>query len=158
MGRLWGPYEDETLNTTLYQKVIQARIREDRITFSPDCPPTLLQRYEYVQDNPRWHKAKETMKILEELVPSTIIDHPSQSPDLNRMDLWSYLARKAAAANIKTIQGLKQKLTLEWEKLPWSYIRTSVRTMKARLVECVELEGGQTHYKGQPQKILPLDS
>ena len=65
---------------------------------------------------------------------------------------------QAAAANIKTIQGLKQKLTLEWEKLPWSYIRTSVRSMKARLVECVELEGGRTHYEGQPQKILPLDS
>ena len=70
----------ENMNTTLYQKVIQARIREDRITFSPDCPATLPQRYEYVQDNPRWHKAKKTMKTLEELVPSTIIDHPRKVP------------------------------------------------------------------------------
>ena len=87
------------------------------------------------------------MEILEELVPSTIIDHPPQSPDLNIMeDLWSYLVRKVAAANIKTLQGLKQKLTLEWEKLPWSYIRKSVRSMKSRLVDCMELEGGRTHY------------
>jgi transposase len=137
----------ENMNTPLYQKVIQARLREDRITFSPDCPTTLPQKYEFVQDNPRWHKAKKTMEILEELVPSTIIDHPPQSPDLNIMeDLWSYLACKVTAANIKTFQGLKQKLTLEWEKLPWSYIRKSVRSMKSRLVECVELEGGRTHY------------
>ena len=87
------------------------------------------------------------MEILEELVPSTIIDHPPQSPDLNIMeDLWSYLARKVAAANIKTLQGLKQKLTLEWEKLPWTYIRKSVKSMPRRLAECMEREGKRTHY------------
>ena len=92
-------------------------------------------------------QAKTTMDILEELVPGTIIDHPPQSPDLNIMeDLWSYLVRKVMAANIKPPQDLKQKLTLEWEKLPWSYIRKSVRSMKSRLGECVELEGGRTHY------------
>ena len=61
-------------------------------------------------------------------------------------DLWSYLDRKAKAAKVKTISGLKRKLTVEWEKLPWSYIRSSVRSMPARLAECEKLQGGRTHY------------
>ena len=67
------------------------------------------------------------MSELQELVDD-------RSPDLNIMeDLWSYLDRKAKAAKIKTLQGLKRKLTMEWQKLPWSYIRTSVQSMRTRL-------------------------
>ena len=29
------------MNRELYQKVIKARLREDRITFAPDCPASL---------------------------------------------------------------------------------------------------------------------
>ena len=73
--------------------------------------------------------------------------HPAQSPDLNLMeDLWSYLDRKVRAANIKAIEGLKRRLTMEWEKLPWSYVRTSVKSMPSRLAQCVELEDGRTWY------------
>ena len=68
------------------------------------------------------------MSEPQELVDDRIIGHPAQSPGLNIMeDLWSYLDRKAKAAKIKTLQGLKRKLTMEWQKLPWSYIRTSVQ-------------------------------
>ena len=70
----------ENMKTTLYQEAIQVLIRQDRITFSPDCPATLPQRYEYVQDNPRWHKAKKTMKILEELVSRQLLIIPRKAP------------------------------------------------------------------------------
>ena len=135
------------MDAELYQKVIKSRLRADRITFSPDCPVTLPQRYHFLQDNAKPHKAKESMAKLAELVNNRIIEHPAQSPDLNPLeDLWSYLDRKVKAANIKSIQGLKQTLTHEWENLPWSYIRDSVKSMPRRLVECVELAGGRTHY------------
>jgi len=135
------------MDGALYQKVIKARLQENRLTFAPDCPVRLPQNYEYLQDNAKWHKAKKSMKVLGELVDDRIIEHPAQSPDLNVMeDVWSYLDRKVKAAKIKSIQGLKQKLTREWEKLPWSEIRKSVKSMPSRLAECVELEGGRTHY------------
>ena len=87
------------------------------------------------------------MSELQELVDDRIIGHPAQSSDLNIMeDLWSYLDRKAKAAKIKTLQGLKRKLTMEWQKLPWSYIRTSVQSMRTRLAECEKLQGGRTQY------------
>jgi len=137
----------QNLNGELYRKIIQSRLRNDRITYAPDCPATLSQRYEFLQDNDPKHKAKKTMDKLEELVGGDIIDHPAQSPDLNIMeDLWSYLDRRVKAGKIKTLRGLQRKLTEEWDKMSWATIRAVTRTMPARLTECENLEGGRTHY------------
>lgn len=137
----------KTMDAPLYQKIIKSRLRNDRITFAPDVPPTLHARYEFMQDNATPHKAEDSMSELAELVDDRLIEHPAQSPDLNIMeDLWSYLDRKAKAAKIKTLAGLQRKLTAEWEKMPWSVIRNSVGTMRARLTECENLQGGRTHY------------
>ena len=85
------------------------------------------------------------MDFLEEQVGDRIIQHPSQSPDLNILeDLWSYLDRKAKAANVKSIRALKRKLKKEWEDMPWNEIRRSVKTMPARLVECAQLQGAHS--------------
>ena len=131
----------------LYRKVIKRSLRADRITFARDGPVTPPQRYEFLQDNARPHKAKKTMENLAQLLNNRIIEHPPQSPDLNIMeDLWSYLDRKVKGAKIKNIQGLKYKLTSLWEKMPWSVIRNSVKSMPRRLAECAELEGGRTRF------------
>jgi len=136
-----------TLDSPLYQKIINSRLREDRISCSADCPARLPHSYEFLQDNDPKHKAKKTMKELKELVRGRIIHHPAQSPDLNIMeDLWSYLDRKVKEHKITTIPGLKRILTREWQNLPWSVIRRSVETMPARLAECEELQGARTHY------------
>lgn len=137
----------KNMDASLYQKVIRARLRNDRITFAPDAPSRLPTSYQFLQDNAKWHTADDSMSELQDLVDDRIIGHPAQSPDLNIMeDLWSHLDRKAKAAKIKTLVGLKRKLTMEWEKLPWSYIRKSVQSMRARLVECEERQGGRTDY------------
>ena len=75
----------------------------------PNSPPAIS-----LQDNAPWHTCDDSMSELQELVDDCIIGHPAQSPDLNIMeDLWSYLDRKAKAAKIKTLQGLKRKLMAE---------------------------------------------
>jgi hypothetical protein len=87
------------------------------------------------------------MELLAEFVDDRIIPHPPQSPDLNVFeDMWSYLDRKVKAAKIKTISGLKRKLTQEWNEMDWSVIRRSVDSMRARLAECEKLQGARTHY------------
>ena len=137
----------QNLDSALYQKIIKSRLQRKRLTLAPDCPARLPNSYEFLQDNDPKHKAKKTMKILGELVGNRLICHPAQSPDFNIMeDLWSYLDRKVKAAKIKTIAGLKRKLTQEWAHMPWSFIRKTVGTMPARLRECEELQGGRTHY------------
>jgi hypothetical protein len=61
-------------------------------------------------------------------------------------DLWSYLDRKVKAAKVTTIQGLKRKLTQEWNALDWHEIRLSVDSMPKRLHDCIKLEGARTQY------------
>jgi transposase len=137
----------KNMNAPLYQKVIKQRLRNDRITFAPDAPPRLPTSYQFLQDNATWHSADDSMAEVQERVGDRIIEHPAKSPDLNIMeDLWSYLDRKAKLAKIKTVSGLKRKLTVEWKNLKWSYIRKSVGSMRARLAECRRLQGGRTQY------------
>lgn len=137
----------ETLKSPLYQKILSKRLGEDDITFSPDAPVRISENWVFLQDNDPKHKAKKTMTLLEELVDDRIIEHPAQSPDLNIMeDLWSYLDRKVKASKIESISGLKHKLSMLWDAMSWSEIRTSVGSMAARLAECEEVHGARTHY------------
>ena len=41
----------ENMDAPLYRKVLKARLREDRITFAPDCPVRLPLKSEFLQDN-----------------------------------------------------------------------------------------------------------
>ena len=106
-----------------------------------------MGKWVFLQENDPKHKARSTMQFLEGAVGDRIIPHPAYSPDLNVMeDLWSYLDRKVKAARIRTIQGLKRKLTQEWEDMGWHEIRLSVESMPKRLQECIKLQGARTQY------------
>ena len=94
-----------------------------------------------------WSYNRKTMEVLAEFVEDRIIPHPPQSPDFNVLeDRWSYLDRKAKTAEIKTISGLKSKLTQLWDEMDWNIIRRPVNSMGARLAECEKLQGARTHY------------
>jgi transposase len=135
------------LTAKLYQRIVKARLIEKRLSYAPDCPPRLPGKWAFLQDNVSTHKTSSTMATLETLVSDRIIDHPPESPDLNIMeDLWAYLDHKVKAAKVKTIQGLKLKLTREWEDMDWKEIRASVGSLPARLTECRNAQGGRTHY------------
>lgn len=137
----------KNMDGPLYQRIIKSRLQEKKIAFAPDCPTRLPGHWVFLQDNDPKHKAKATMALLNKLVPRRIIQHPAQSPDLNIMeDIWSHLDRKVKAAKIKTVKGLQRKLTMEWDRLPWSLIRKSVGSMRARLALCEELQGARTPY------------
>jgi hypothetical protein len=117
-----------TMKAPLYGKMIKNRLQEKRITYSPDCPADIPENWVPMQDNDPKHTAYKTLALLDDLVEDKIVDPPSQSPDLNVMDIRSHLDRAVKAVKIKTVAGLKRKLTMEWEKLKWSVIRTSVHT------------------------------
>ena len=87
------------------------------------------------------------MQLLRQLFNNRLFEHPSNSPDFNVMeDAWSYLDRMVKKCNIRTIQGLKKRLTQLWNELPWDYIRQSVDSMPARLQQCLDRQGARTEY------------
>jgi transposase len=137
----------ETMNAPLYQKIIQARLVNDGLIFSDDCPRKLAKNWYFLQDNDPKHKAKQSMELLHTVVGDNLIEHPSNSPDLNVIeDAWSYLVRKLENTRVKTLHGLKLKIRQEWDAMPWSEIRKSVNSMPTRLERCIELHGARTQY------------
>lgn len=136
----------ENLNAQLYQQILQSRLQEEKMTIAPGGKK-LRGKWFFVQDNDPKHRARTTLKLLNDMIGDRVIKHPSNSPDLNPMeDFWSYLNRKVQEANVTTIEGLKKILTREWNLMEWSEIRASVNSMPNRLQECLRVEGKRTHY------------
>jgi len=137
----------ENLKSPLYQRILQLRLKEKRIIYAADCPMKYKGNWWFLQDNDPKHRTDKSLSVIEDLVGENFVSHPSYSPDLNvQEDLWSYLNAKVQAAKITSIAQLKRKLSKEWEALPWNVIRTSVRSMPARMQECVKVQGARTHY------------
>ena len=131
---------EENLNSELYQKILRRCIPENRLTFAYKQKTKLKGKWQFLQDNSRVHKAKNSMKVLDELV----VSHPPKSPDLNPIeDIWSYLDREVKASKVTTIQGLKRVLTKVWKNLPWDEIRKSVDSMEKRIQLCRESGGNR---------------
>lgn len=138
---------DDTMDAGLYQKIIKSRLKQSALQFSDDCPAEVRQNWVFLQDNARPHTAAKSKEVLQGLVGDRVTTHPPNSPDLNPMeDVWSYLTRRLQTANVKTLEGLKRKIKVEYDSMPWTEFRKSVASMPARLKECVKLQGARTHY------------
>jgi len=138
----------QNMDAKLYQTIIKARLPENKLIYSRDCPRRYKGAWGYLQDNDPKHKATTTMQLLEsEVGEDRIINHPPYSPDLNIMEnLWAHLNRQVQASKVMTISGLKRKLTKEWEELSWDIIRVLVLSMPTRLHECIQVQGARTQY------------
>lgn len=137
----------ENLNSKVYQCILKQHLKESKIIYSSDAPKTLPGNWTFLQDNAPSHKAKTTMKVVEELVGDRFISHPAKSPDLNPIEnLWGILDQKVKAAEITNIQTLKRFLRKEWKTLPWQHIRNCVDSMPRRLELCRESGGNRLQY------------
>jgi hypothetical protein len=82
---------EENLVGELYREILNERLPEKHLTYSPTCPKKLRKKWIFLQDNDPKHKAKKSMELLRELIGNRFISHPPKSPDLNPMeDIWSY--------------------------------------------------------------------
>jgi transposase len=136
---------EENLNAKLYQSIVSKRLPPNH--FASDCPESYKQKWYFLQDNDPKHKAKASMKLLKELTKNRMYQHPPKSPDFNVMeDVWSYLDRHVRASKVKTIEGLKRKLTKLWNELSWTEFRPSIDSMPDRLRQALQRRGGRTDY------------
>jgi transposase len=140
-------YFETNLNSELYVRILKTRLKEKQLIYAPKCPKTLAKKWEFLQDNAKYHKTTEAMETIEDLVGDRNIEHPANSPDLNPMEnMWSYLDSKVKEAGPKTISSLKRVLTRAWNDLSWEYVAKSTKSMSRRLQKCIECGGQRLDY------------
>uniref|UniRef100_A0A3Q2CFB6 Tc1-like transposase DDE domain-containing protein n=1 Tax=Cyprinodon variegatus TaxID=28743 RepID=A0A3Q2CFB6_CYPVA len=98
------------------------------------------------QDNDPKHSSKSTKEWLKRKKICTL-DWPSQSPDLNPIEmLWQDLKRAVHARCPSNISQLAEFCKEEWTKIPKSRCETLVCGYRRRLVEVMAAKGGATRY------------
>lgn len=98
------------------------------------------------QDNARPHAAAATQEFLAEN-DVAVLPWPPYSPDFNPIEhLWDIIGRRTMARNPASRNTLIQFLQEEWRAIPQEQIRKLIRSMRSRCNECVEADGGHTHY------------
>ena len=103
-----------------------------------------------MQDGASPHRAKETISKLNRRVPDFIKpqDWPPYSPDLNWIEnLWAQMDEWVYVEPIpKTRRTMQERLKSVWSSISRDTLRTLARSMPRRLQECLDNDGGKTHY------------
>lgn len=102
----------------------------------------------FVQDNCAVHRAHIVQNWRRDQVNITVIDWPAKSPDLNPIEnLWGHMVLNWDSSQARSKQNLDDLVTSTWESLRGSNICLNmVKSMRRRLQEVIENEGGPTHY------------
>lgn len=102
----------------------------------------------FMQDNAPPHTSRVAREFLE-TEGVTILDWPACSPDLNPIEnLWDQLKRRIRARrdNPGNIAQLIQAALGEWENIPQENVDNLIRSIPARIEDCIRARGGNTDY------------
>ena len=132
---------ESTMNSSLYPRVLEENVR-------PSFGKLKLKRMWTMQhDNDPKHSSKSTKEWLKRK-KWRVLEWPSQTPDLNSIEmLWGDLKRAVHARN-PSITQLKRFCMEEWEKLSPSWCKKLVDSYRKRLIEVISVKGGNTSYWG----------
>ena len=76
-----------------------------------------------------------------------VLEWPSQSPDLNPIEmLWRDLKKAVHAQKPSNVAELKQFCKEEWAKIPPQRCERLIASYHKRLIAVVAAEGGTTRY------------
>ena len=106
-------------------------------------PQAVLQ-----DDNAPVHRARVVRDFLQQHGVRRM-DWPAFSPDLNPIEnIWDQIYRRVRENHPapQNLQDLLRYLVQEWQNLPQQVFRRHVLSMRRRCTECLQKQGGHTHY------------
>ena len=128
------------MNSALYQRILQENVR-------PSVRELKLKRsWVMQQDNDPKHTSKSTSEWLKNK-KFKVLEWPSQSPDLNPIEmLWQDLKQAVHARKPTNVTELKQFCMEEWAKIPPRHCERLINNYRKRLVAVIAAKGGVTSY------------
>lgn len=102
----------------------------------------------FQDDNAPVHRARVVQAFLQQQGIQHL-DWPACSPDFNPIEnIWDQIYRRVRQNHPapQTTQQLLGYLTQEWQNLPQQVFRHHVQSMRRRCNECLQKQGGYTHY------------
>uniref|UniRef100_A0AAR2LJV0 Transposase n=1 Tax=Pygocentrus nattereri TaxID=42514 RepID=A0AAR2LJV0_PYGNA len=129
-----------TMNSAVYQKILKENVR-------PSVRELKLKRtWVLQQDNDPKHTSKSTTEWLKKNKMKTL-EWPSQSPDLNPIEmLWYDLKKAVHARKPSNVTELEQFCKDEWAKIPPERCKRLIASYRKCLVAVVAAKGGPTSY------------
>ncbi len=129
-----------TMNSAVYQKILKDNVR-------PSVRDLKLKRtWVLQQDNDPKHTSKSTSEWLKKNKMKTL-EWPSQSPDLNPIEmLWHDLKKAVHARKPSNVAELQQFCQDEWAKIPPQRCNRLIASYRKRLMAVVAAKGGPTSY------------
>jgi len=128
------------LNSQLYRDILEHNLKPTYQRFYP------RGLWRFLQDNasPHYTAAVNTWMHNHGV---HIMEFPPYSPDLNPIEnLWHVLKHRVEHRNPRTAEELKQIIGEEYEAVSESECAKLMRSMPARLQQCIEFEGHKTKY------------
>lgn len=101
----------------------------------------------FQQDNARPHTARATLQFFQ-AQNMNVMAWPAFSPDMAPIEhIWDELERRVRARGpFVNLQQLEVTLTQEWNQLPQQVIQNTIRSMRRRVIACIQAGGGHTRY------------
>ncbi|KAI3376068.1 hypothetical protein L3Q82_016607 [Scortum barcoo] len=132
-----------TMNSAVYQKILKENVR-------PSVRDLKLKRtWVLQQDNDPKHTSKSTSEWLKRNKMKTL-EWPSQSPDLNPIEmLWHDLKKAVHAQKPSNVAELQQFCKDKWAKIPPQRCKRLIASYRKRLIAVVAA-------KGWPNQLLGL--
>jgi hypothetical protein len=133
---------------TLHLQVVEGRMNhEDYIEILERCFNDALpslnprKRWHFQQDGAGPHRPAKVRAFIEEngLI---FFEHPSNSPDLNPIELiWGYMKDKIESLEIRNQGDLEDAIFKTWQEIPDELVRRCINHVKQHLTRVVEAKG-----------------
>lgn len=124
-----------TLNSQKYQELLKNHKKEIKKMFG-------RKKWFFQQDGATCHRAKKSVRYIEENLTRHIIPHPAQSPDFNPIELvWAQMKRLVQAKKPKTQRELETAVFQTWDKLKIKFIRDCIKNLKKKLQKAIDKDG-----------------